>query len=73
MPVKLSNSYLRTLDIMLIRNDPGFNFATAPWPVAKTAYPFIGSDVDDATGEQRYDDLLERKSPSPAFSTSAKP
>jgi len=63
VPVKLSDSYDRTLDIMLIKNDPGFNFATAPWPVAKTTYPFIGSDGDDATGEQRYDNLLEDGKP----------
>src|SRR5277367_3463292 len=27
VPVKLSNSYLTTLDIMLINNTPSFNFA----------------------------------------------
>lgn len=59
VPVKLSNSYLTTLDIMLINNDPAFNFANALWPAAKAAYPFIASDVDDATGKQRYSDMLE--------------
>jgi len=59
VPVKLSNSYLTTLDIMLISNDPSFNFANALWPAAKAAYPFIASDVDDAAGEQRYGNLLE--------------
>ena len=59
VPVKLSNSYLTTLDIMLIGNDPSINFANGLWPAAKTVYPFLGSDVDAAAGEQRYSDLLE--------------
>jgi hypothetical protein len=59
VPVKLSNSYLTTLDIMLIGNDPSFNFANGLWPVARTVYPFLGSDVEAAAGEQRYSDLLE--------------
>ncbi|HEY4046366.1 MAG TPA: hypothetical protein VGM27_05805 [Acidobacteriaceae bacterium] len=62
-PVKLSNSYLTTLDIMLIKNEPSYNFANALWPVAKAAYPFIASDVDNATGEQRYSDLIEKEKP----------
>jgi hypothetical protein len=62
-PVKLSNSYLTTLDIMLIKNEPSYNFANALWPVAKAAYPFIASDVDNATGEQRYGDLIEKEKP----------
>jgi hypothetical protein len=62
-PVKLSNSYVRTLDIMLIKNDPAFNFANARWPAAKSAYPFIASGVDDATGERRYGDLIEQEKP----------
>jgi hypothetical protein len=59
-PVELSNSYLKTLDIMLISDTPGFSFVNARWPAAKAAYPFIGSDVDDATGEARYDNLLDQ-------------
>jgi hypothetical protein len=59
-PVELSNSYLKTLDIMLISDTPGFSFANARWPAAKAAYPFIASDVDDATGEARYDNLLDQ-------------
>jgi hypothetical protein len=62
-PVKLSNSYLTTLDIMLIKSEPSYNFANALWPVAKAAYPFIASDVDNATGEQRYSDLIEKEKP----------
>ncbi|MGA8090505.1 MAG: hypothetical protein WCA10_24735 [Terracidiphilus sp.] len=40
MPVSLSDNYLRTLDIMLISNDPGFNFAAATWPSVGTRFPF---------------------------------
>ena len=58
-PVILSSSQPRTLDIMLIPHAPGFNFADAGWPVVKAAYPFLASDVDDATGQQRYGDLLD--------------
>jgi hypothetical protein len=60
VPVKLSNSYLTTLDIMLISNTPSFNFADAPWSTAKAAYPFIASGADDATGAQRYTNLMEQ-------------
>jgi hypothetical protein len=59
-PVKLSNAYLTTLDIMLISNDPGFSFVNARWPAAKSAYPFLASDVSDAVGQTRYDNLLDQ-------------
>lgn len=60
VPVKLSNSYLTTLDIMLINDTPSFNFANALWPTAKAAYPFLAAGVDEAEGEQRYADLMEQ-------------
>jgi hypothetical protein len=59
-PVKLSNTYTTTLDIMLIPNDPGFSFVNARWDIAKVDYPFIASGADNAVGEQRYDDLLDK-------------
>jgi hypothetical protein len=59
-PVKLSAHYLTTLDIMLIPNDPGFSFVNARWPAAKSAYPFLASDVTDAAGQTRYDNLLDQ-------------
>ena len=62
-PVILSNRYLKTLDIMLISNEPGFSFANARWHVAKARYPFIGSDVDNTTGSARYDNLLQAEKP----------
>jgi hypothetical protein len=61
VPVKLSDSYLRTQDLMLISNDPSFNFANGPWDIAKAAYPFLASGVDDAAGAERYGDLMERQ------------
>jgi hypothetical protein len=62
-PVKLSNSYTRTLDIMLIANDPGFSFVAARWDTAKGEYPFLAAGTDNAAGEQRYDTLLEAEEP----------
>ena len=59
-PVKLSNGYVKTVDVMLVSKTPGFSFVNARWPAAKARYPFLGSDVDDATGAARYDDLLDR-------------
>ncbi len=62
-PVKLSNSYTTTLDIMLIADDPGFSFVNARWNTAKLDYPFVADGADNATGEQRYDNLLEAEEP----------
>jgi len=62
-PVKLSNAYTTTLDIMLIANDPGFSFVNARWDTAKVDYPFVAAGADNATGEQHYDGLLEREEP----------
>jgi hypothetical protein len=62
-PVKLSNSYTRTLDIMLIANDPGYSFVSARWDTAKVHYPFVAAGGDNAAGEQRYDNLLEAEEP----------
>src|SRR5262249_27720117 len=60
-PVKLSDAYVKTLDIMLVSKNPGFSFANARWAKAKALYPFLAHGVDDATGKARYDDLLDRK------------
>lgn len=59
-PVILSDQYVKTLDIMLISNDPGFSFVDARWDAAKARYPFLGSDVDNAVGAARYDSLLDQ-------------
>jgi hypothetical protein len=63
VPVKLSNQYLTTLDLMLIAKDPGYNFVNAQWPEARAAYPFVGGDVSDAAGAARYDGLVEAEKP----------
>ncbi|HEY0162097.1 MAG TPA: hypothetical protein VGB69_05425 [Edaphobacter sp.] len=63
-PVKLSNAYTRTLDVMLVPKAPGFSFANARWEVIKTQYPFLAHGIGDAEGEERYDDLLDRSEPS---------
>lgn len=60
MPVTLSDQYLKVLDIMLIPDDPGFSFVDARWPAASALYPFLASDVDDATGKARYETLLDQ-------------
>ncbi len=59
-PVKLSERYLTTLDLMLIRNDPGFSFVNARWPAAKSKFPYLASGATEPAGEQRNDDLLDK-------------
>jgi hypothetical protein len=59
-PVTLSDQYLKTLDIILIPDKPGFSFVDARWDPARVLYPFLGSDVDNATGAARYDNLLDQ-------------
>jgi len=63
-PVKLSNTYTKTLDIMLVSNTPGFSFVNARWDSVKTKYPFLARDVDNPTGEARYETLLDTTEPS---------
>jgi hypothetical protein len=60
-PVKLSDAYLTTLDIMLIPGMPNYNFAEGLWPAARDAYPFLAAGVSDSAGQQRYDDLMEQQ------------
>ncbi|HET6206149.1 MAG TPA: hypothetical protein VFD98_05025 [Terracidiphilus sp.] len=60
-PVVLSNKYLRTLDIMLVPNDPGFSFVNARWEAVSAKYPFLANGVDNATGAARYDMLLDQQ------------
>lgn len=58
-PVKLSNTYTKTLDVMLIADAPGFSFVDARWDAAKAKYPFLGGDVDNVAAEARYEMLLD--------------
>jgi hypothetical protein len=59
MPVALSDSYRRTLDIMLVSETHGFNFVQAKWPAINNRFPFLGNDVDADAAAQRYDNLLD--------------
>jgi hypothetical protein len=61
VPVVLSNKYTRTLDVMLIPDDPGFSFVNARWDVASAKYPFLANGVDNATGAARYEMLLDQQ------------
>jgi hypothetical protein len=58
-PVKLSPAAPVTLDLMLTPKDGELNFSQAPWDRIKTQLPFLASDVDDATGRNRYSDAME--------------
>ena len=57
----LSEKFTTTLDIMLIPNDPGFSFVNARWEAASAKYPFLADGVDNATGEARYEMLLDQQ------------
>jgi hypothetical protein len=58
-PVLLSDTYQKTLDIMLVPDDPGFSFADAKWDVIAPLYPFLGTGVDAGAAATRYGDLME--------------
>jgi len=60
-PVVLSEKFTRTLDIMLIPNDPGFSFVNARWEAASAKYPFLADGVDNAIGKARYEMLLDER------------
>ena len=59
-PVILSDRYVRTLDIMLISDAPGFSFVDARWNDVSALYRFLGSEVDNAAGEAWYDSFLDK-------------
>jgi len=63
-PVKLSPKAPATLDLMLIPEDAGLNFAPAQWDSIKVQLPFLANDVPDAAGRDRYTDAMENKSKS---------
>ena len=60
-PVVLSDKFTRTLDIMLIPNDPGFSFVNARWEAVSADYPFLANGADNATGKARYEMLLDQQ------------
>lgn len=61
IPVKLSDQYTKTLDVMLIPNQPRYSFVNAPWNDAKVLYPFLADGADDATGAARYQNLVNQQ------------
>lgn len=72
-PVILSDEYLKTVDIMLISDEPAFSFADARWDVAKAHYPFLESDVDDTAVPRATITSSKWKSHLDASSTSERP
>jgi hypothetical protein len=66
-PLKLSDGFVRTVDIMLIPNDLGFSFVNARWNAALNAYPFLAGDIDTTTAqgmaaaEARYENFLDQQ------------
>ena len=60
-PVRLSPKKPTTLDLMLIPDDPEMNFLPAAWDNIKKKLPFLASDVDDSTGRDRYEEVMENK------------
>ena len=59
-PVALSEQFVRTLDVMLIPDNPGFSFVNANWESVKARYPFLASDVDNEASATRYGNLLDQ-------------
>ncbi|HEY4357737.1 MAG TPA: hypothetical protein VGN16_18430 [Acidobacteriaceae bacterium] len=59
-PVALSDAFSKTVDIMLVADDPGVNFGSAAWNAVKVRYPFLAGDVDDAAGAARYGNFMDR-------------
>lgn len=62
-PVVLSSSYTKTIDLMLVADNPGFSFVNARFPAARSAYPFLAAGANNADGEARYDALVEQERP----------
>lgn len=58
IPVKLSDQYTKTLDVMLIPNQPKYSFVNAPWNDVKVLYPFLASGADEVAGAARYQNLV---------------
>jgi hypothetical protein len=62
-PVKLSDRFTQTVDIMLVPRQPGFSFANATWSAARAAYSFLSTDASDAAAAKLYGNLAEQKLP----------
>jgi hypothetical protein len=62
-PVKLSENFPVTLDIMLVADDPGFSFVNARWNAVFPKFPFLGGDVEPARAQERYERILDQQEP----------
>ena len=60
-PVKLSPQQPVILELMLVPQDPQFNFADAKWDAIKPRLPFIAAGVSDSEGKNRYGQEMETK------------
>ena len=60
-PVRLSQHFTQTVDIMLVPGQHGFSFANATWDAATAKYPFLATG--EANAEKLYGDLAEQKLP----------
>lgn len=60
-PVKLSPAAPVTVDLMLIPNNPVFNFAGFTWDAAKLKLPFLAPQPgeNDADAQERFTNLME--------------
>jgi len=60
-PVKLSDRFTQTVDIMLVPNQPGYSFAESTWSLATTKYAFLA--IGEPKAESLYGNLAEQKLP----------
>jgi hypothetical protein len=58
-PLLLSPDQLTSVDLMIIPNEPHFDFSTADWNTIKTKLPFLAAGVTAAAAETRYEALAE--------------
>jgi hypothetical protein len=49
------------LDLMLVPQNPRFNFFSSPWTSIKSRLSFLASGVTDSAAEERYTDLMEQR------------
>jgi hypothetical protein len=60
-PVSLSPRLAAQLDLMLVPQDPHFNFSSALWTSIKSRLPFLAKGVTDAAAGERYTALMEER------------
>jgi hypothetical protein len=60
-PVPLSPRLTTHLDLMLVPQNPRFNFFSAPWATIKSRLPFLANGAINAAAEERYTNLMEER------------